>query len=171
MKAKWRQEQKAKELVLSQLEEERRLKESSEANNKRKLEALRLKIEIDFQRHKDDLQRLEQEYERLNESAQSTDLEQPSEIWTENSAVNSQGDSIARLLHELDFEDPSEKEGGCDRACILCMKDEVSVVFLPCAHQVICTNCNDSYTKKGKATCPYCRAPIEQRIRVYGASS
>ncbi|KAK6137614.1 hypothetical protein DH2020_028640 [Rehmannia glutinosa] len=69
--AKWRQEQKAKELVLAQLEEERRLKEASEANNKRKLEALRLKIEIDFQRHKDDLQRLEQEYARLKESAQS----------------------------------------------------------------------------------------------------
>ncbi|KAL0312616.1 UNVERIFIED_CONTAM: MND1-interacting protein 1 [Sesamum radiatum] len=84
--AKWRQEQKAKELVLAQLEEERRLKEASEANNKRKLEALRLKIEIDFQRHKDDLLRLEQEYARLKESAQSTEVEnQSNDVWTENS--------------------------------------------------------------------------------------
>ncbi|KAI3468751.1 hypothetical protein Pfo_025414 [Paulownia fortunei] len=172
--AKWRQEQKAKELVLAQLEEERRLKEASEAKNKRKLEALRLKIEIDFQRHKDDLQRLEQEYARLKESAQSTEVEnQSNHLWTENSnGVKPQGETIARLLHELDqLEDSPEKVVSCDRECMLCMKDEVSVVFLPCAHQVICANCNDNYGKKGKATCPYCRVPIEQRIRVYGASS
>ncbi|KAK6158176.1 hypothetical protein DH2020_005490 [Rehmannia glutinosa] len=172
--AKWRQEQKAKELVLAQLEEERRLKEASEANNKRKLEALRLKIEIDFQRHKDDLQRLEQEYARLKESAQSAEVENQShDSWTANSnGVKPQGETIARLLHELDqMEDSPEKAVNCDRECMICMKDEVSVVFLPCAHQVICANCNESYGKKGKATCPYCRVPIEQRIRVYGASS
>lgn len=157
-----------------QLEEERHLKEASEANNKRKLEALRLKIEIDFQRHKDDLQRLEQEYTRLKESAQFTEMEsQANDLWTENSnGVNSRGETIARLLHELDqLEDSPEKEVNCDRECMICMKDEVSVVFLPCAHQVICANCNDNYGKKGKASCPYCRVPIEQRIRVYGASS
>ncbi|KAG6388308.1 hypothetical protein SASPL_153510 [Salvia splendens] len=172
--AKWRQEQKAKELVVTQLEEERRLKETSDYNNKRKLEALRLKIEIDFQRHKDDLQRLEQEYARLKESAQLTEVEsQANGLWTENSnGVNSRGETLARLLHELDqFEDSSEKEVSCDRECMICMKDEVSVVFLPCAHQVICANCNDNYGKKGKATCPYCCVPIEQRIRVFGASA
>ncbi|KAL6502302.1 hypothetical protein OROHE_024580 [Orobanche hederae] len=172
--AKWIQEQKAKELVLAQLEEERRLKEASEVNNKRKLEALRLKIEVDFQRHKDDLQRLEQEYARLKESAQSAEVEnQSNDSWSENSnVVKPQGRTIARLLHELDrMENSQEKAVGCDRECMICMKDEVSVVFLPCAHQVICANCNDSYGKKSKATCPYCRVQIEQRVRVYGASS
>ncbi|PIN19973.1 putative E3 ubiquitin ligase [Handroanthus impetiginosus] len=171
---KWKQEQKAKELVLTQLEEERRLKEASEANNKRKLEALRLKIEIDFQRYKDDLQRLEQEYARLKESAQYTEVEnQSNDFWTENSnSINPQGETIARLLHELDqLEDSQEKQVSCDRVCMICMEDEVSVVFLPCAHQVICANCNDNYGRKGKAMCPYCRVPIEQRIRVFGASS
>ncbi|KAL3652662.1 hypothetical protein CASFOL_002343 [Castilleja foliolosa] len=170
--AKWKQEQKAKELVLVQLEDERRLKEASEANNKRKLEALRLKIEIDFQRHKDDLQRLEQEYTRLKDSAQSADVEnQFNDSWTENSKgiKKPQGETIARLLHEL--EDSQEKTASCDRECMLCTKDEVSVIFLPCAHEVICASCNESYGKRGKATCPYCRVPIEQRIRVYGASS
>ncbi|KAK6137499.1 hypothetical protein DH2020_028752 [Rehmannia glutinosa] len=149
--AKWRQEQKAKELVLAQLEEERRLKEASEANNKRKLEALRLKIEIDFQRHKDDLQRLEQEYARLKESAQSAEVENQShDSWTANSnGVKPQGETIARLLHELDqMEDSPEKAVNCDRECMICMKDEVSVVFLPCAHQVICANCNEKLWKE-----------------------
>ncbi|KAK4478032.1 hypothetical protein RD792_017297 [Penstemon davidsonii] len=155
--AKWRQEQKAKELDVAQLEEERRLKEASEGNNKRRLEALRLKIEIDFQRHKDDLQRLEQEYARLKEAAESTEMEhQAKEVLTENSnGINPQGETIASN----------------DRECMICLKDEVSVVFLPCAHQVICASCNENYEKKGKAICPYCRVPIEQRILVYGASS
>ncbi|CAL5436527.1 unnamed protein product [Camellia sinensis] len=171
---KWRQEQKAKELALAQVEEERCLKESTEASNKRKHEALRLKIEIDFQRHKDDLQRLEQELLRLKASVESTELHhQSNNISMANpEGAKPQGETIARLLDELDkLDDSSDKEVVCDRECLICMKDEVSVVFLPCAHQVLCANCNEDYGKKGKATCPSCRLPIEQRIRVFGASS
>ncbi|XVF11012.1 hypothetical protein REPUB_Repub07fG0232800 [Reevesia pubescens] len=172
--SKWREELKAKELGLAQVEEERRSKEAAEANNKRKLEALRLKIEIDFQRHKDDHQRLEQELSRLKLSAQSTELNHQSDNLPsgKSEGARPQGETIARLLHELDkLEDSSEKEVNCDRECMLCSKDEVSIVFLPCAHQVLCANCNDGYGKKGKATCPCCRVPIEQRIRVFGATS
>ncbi|KAH7834063.1 hypothetical protein Vadar_012385 [Vaccinium darrowii] len=172
---KWRQEQKAKELALAQVDEEQRLKEAAEASNKRKHEALRLKIEIDFQRHKDDLQRLEQELSQLKAS-QSTDLNHQTNtnsLSPENlEGTKPQGETIAKMLHELDkLEDSSDKEVGYDRECLICLKDEVSVVFLPCAHQVLCANCNDDYGKKGKATCPCCRVPIEQRIRVFGASS
>ncbi|KAJ0111583.1 hypothetical protein Patl1_03470 [Pistacia atlantica] len=172
--SKWRQEQKAKELALTQVEEEQRSKEAAEASNKRKLEALRLKIEIDFQRHKDDLQRLEQEFSRLKASAESTELIHQSANLPlgKSERVMPQGETIARLLHELDeLEDSSEKESNRDRDCMICLKDEVSIVFLPCAHQVLCVSCSDNYGKKGKATCPCCRVPIEQRIRVFGASS
>jgi hypothetical protein len=174
LQLKWRQEVNAKELALAQVGEERRSKETAEASNKRKLEALRLKIEIDFQRHKDDLQRLEQELSRLKASAQSTELHHPSNmVYTaDNEGAKPREETIAKLLHELyGLEDSSENEANCDRECLLCRKDEVSVVFLPCSHQVLCANCSDNYGKKGKATCPCCRVPIEQRIRVYGASS
>ncbi|XP_019156356.1 PREDICTED: MND1-interacting protein 1-like isoform X1 [Ipomoea nil] len=169
---RWIKEQAAKEVALTQVEEERRLKEAAEAGNKRKQEALRLKIEIDFQRQKDDLQRLQQDLSRLKSSALSAEQHHQSvRLTTGNSdGVNAHGD-IARLLHELDLENSAEKEVGCDRECILCLKDEVSVVFLPCAHQVVCANCNESYGKKGRAACPACRVPIEQRIRVFGATS
>lgn len=172
--SKWKEELKAKELALAQLEQERRSKEAAEASNKRKLEALRLKIEIDFQRHKDDHQRLEQELSRLKQSAQSADLNNQSDnlLTGKPEGAKPQGETIARLLHELDKqEDSSENNVSGDRECIICSKDEVSVVFLPCAHQVLCANCNDGYGKKGKATCPCCRVPIEQRIRVFGATS
>lgn len=169
-----KQELKAKEAALEQVDEERLAKEAAEAGNKRKLEALRLKIEIDFQRHKDDLQRLEQELSRLKSSGQSTELPLPSNALPKgiSGGAKPQGETIAKLLRELDnLENSAEKEVSCDRECMICMKDEVSVVFLPCAHQVLCANCNDDYGKKGRATCPCCRAPIEHRIRVFGASS
>lgn len=171
---KWRKEQKDKEVALAQVEDERRLKEATEANSKRRLEALRLKSEIDFQRHKDDLQRLEQELARLKASQQSNEQQHPStDGLTGNSEVTKpQGESIVRLLHEFDnLDNASEKETNYNRECIICKKDEVSVVFLPCAHQVLCVKCNENYGKKGKATCPCCRVPIEQRVRVFGASS
>lgn len=89
-----------------------------------------------------------------------------------NEIPNASHPTIARMLHELDnLDDFDEKESGVNRECIICLKDEVSVVFLPCAHQVVCATCNDEYATKGKATCPICRVVIEQRIRVFGASS
>ncbi|CAH9144454.1 unnamed protein product [Cuscuta epithymum] len=165
-KAKWWEEQKAKDEAIAQVEEERRLKEASEATNKRKLEALRLKLEIDFERQKDDLQRLEQELSRLKLSTADKHI-------NNHDSVNSSPGDIASLLQELNNFDAQEKEEGSksDRECILCLKDEVSVVFLPCAHQVLCSTCNENYGKKGRAICPSCRVPIEQRIRVFGASS
>ena len=171
---KWRHELKAKEQALGQVEEERRSKEAAETSSKRKLETLRLKIEIDFQRHKDDLQRLEQEFSRLKASAQFTELNSQLNTLSSGKAEGEkpQGETIANLLHELDkLEDETDKGVICDRECIICQKDEVSIVFLPCAHQVICASCNDNYGKKGRATCPCCRIPIEQRIRVFGATS
>ncbi|KAJ7944611.1 MND1-interacting 1-like protein [Quillaja saponaria] len=168
---KWREELKAKEEALAQVDEEKLSKEATEASNKRKLEALRLKIEIDFQRHKDDLQRLEQELSRIKSSTQSNHPLNTSP--TRNAeGTNPQGETIAKLLNDLDkLEEFSEKESHCDRECIVCVKDEVSVVFLPCGHQVMCASCSDDYVRKGKATCPCCQVPVEQRIRVFGASS
>ncbi|KAF8032651.1 hypothetical protein BT93_D1542 [Corymbia citriodora subsp. variegata] len=170
---KWKQAKKEKELAQAQVEEERRLKEAAEASSKRRLESLRLKIEIDSQRQKDDIKRLEQELSRLKMSAstQSADVHHGSHASpaAKSEGGKPEGEAIARLLRQLELEDSPEVNR--DRQCILCMKDEVSVVFLPCAHQVICANCSDSNWGKGKTTCPCCRVPIEQKIRVFGASS
>ncbi|XP_047325679.1 MND1-interacting protein 1-like [Impatiens glandulifera] len=173
-----RKEVKAKEYAEVKVEEERRLKEETEASNKRKLESLRLKIEIDFHRHKDDIQRLEQELCNLKASSNNNNnAAAATYLQNNNSNIKSnkgeggkkmtQEESIAKMLNDLD-----EEVVAIDRKCLICTKEEVSVVFLPCAHQVLCSRCNDDHgKKKGKTTCPCCRAPIEQRIRVYGTSS
>ncbi|KAF5206851.1 Ring type e3 ligase [Thalictrum thalictroides] len=51
-----------------------------------------------------------------------------------------------------------------ERECVMCLTEEMSVVFLPCAHQVVCTNCNKLHEKQGMKDCPSCRTPIQQRI-------
>lgn len=168
VEVKWRQESKAKEEAAAQVEEERRLKEAVESTNKRKLEALRLKTEIDSQRYKDDLQRLEQELSRLKASSEYDVSNTSPKV--DPAPKSQRGGTIARLLHELE-EDPSENGLSSDRECLMCMKEEVSIVFLPCAHQIMCSNCSDEYGKDGKVTCPCCRSDIEQRVRVFGASS
>lgn len=174
LQVKWRQELKAKELAIAQVEEEQRSKEAAEVSVKRKQEALRSKKEIDFQRHKDDIQRLEEELSSLKASVESTPLTSPLNTLStgDYETAKSQKEINARMLHELSkLQVSSHKEGNFDRECLICMKDEVSVVFLPCAHQVLCASCNEVYEKKAKASCPCCHTQIEQVIRVYGASS
>ncbi|KAG8370692.1 hypothetical protein BUALT_Bualt13G0009800 [Buddleja alternifolia] len=53
-----------------------------------------------------------------------------------------------------------------ERECVMCMTDEISVVFIPCAHQVLCGQCNDRHEKQGMNDCPSCRTTIQKRIPV-----
>lgn len=53
-----------------------------------------------------------------------------------------------------------------ERECVMCLTDEMSVVFLPCAHQVVCLKCNELHEKQGMTGCPSCRTPIQRRICV-----
>ncbi|KAJ8555121.1 hypothetical protein K7X08_012617 [Anisodus acutangulus] len=102
--AKWRQEERAKEQALVQVEEESFLKEAAETTNKRNLEALRLRIEIDFQRHEDDLQRLEKDLSRLKSFAHTTDLFPEVDV--------------ARMLHDFDRLEDSDEERAKEQALV-----------------------------------------------------
>ncbi|GER32975.1 RING/U-box superfamily protein [Striga asiatica] len=53
-----------------------------------------------------------------------------------------------------------------ERECVICMSDEISVVFVPCGHQVLCGPCNDLHEKKGMKDCPSCRGMIDSRVSV-----
>ncbi|OEL32405.1 putative E3 ubiquitin-protein ligase RF4 [Dichanthelium oligosanthes] len=51
-----------------------------------------------------------------------------------------------------------------EQECAMCLEEEISVVFLPCGHQVVCAGCNQRHRDAGMAECPSCRSPIKQRI-------
>ncbi|XP_066393841.1 putative E3 ubiquitin-protein ligase RF4 [Miscanthus floridulus] len=51
-----------------------------------------------------------------------------------------------------------------EQECAMCLEEEVSVVFLPCGHQVVCAGCNQRHRDGGMTECPSCRSPIKRRI-------
>uniref|UniRef100_A0A0D3ASJ2 RING-type domain-containing protein n=1 Tax=Brassica oleracea var. oleracea TaxID=109376 RepID=A0A0D3ASJ2_BRAOL len=52
-----------------------------------------------------------------------------------------------------------------ERECVMCLSEEMSVIFLPCAHQVLCSKCNQLHEKEAMDDCPSCRAKIQRRIQ------
>ena len=58
-----------------------------------------------------------------------------------------------------------------ERECVMCLSEEMSVVFIPCSHQVLCETCNELHEKRGMKDCPSCRTPIQRRIEVRFANS
>nr|GME01849.1 putative E3 ubiquitin-protein ligase RF298 [Ipomoea batatas] len=61
----------------------------------------------------------------------------------------------------------SSQQGGIKREweCVMCLTEPKSVVFLPCAHQALCTACNMLHERQGMKDCPVCRTPIMKRIQ------
>ncbi|XP_006847705.2 MND1-interacting protein 1 [Amborella trichopoda] len=168
---KWKLDMKAREEAIAQAEEVRRAKEAAEVSIKRRQEALRRKIEIDFQRHKDDIQRLEQEHSRLKSYAESAKMN-GSKNSSDRDGTKAWKETDNQILQELwELQESSKGEVGRERKCLICMRDKVSVVFLPCAHQILCADCSESHEKQAKKSCPSCGVLIDQRIRVFGVTS
>ncbi|XP_060460536.1 baculoviral IAP repeat-containing protein 3-like isoform X2 [Panthera onca] len=49
-----------------------------------------------------------------------------------------------------------------ERTCKVCLDREVSVVFIPCGHLVVCQDCAPPLRK-----CPICRGPIKGTVRTF----
>nr|XP_035121071.1 baculoviral IAP repeat-containing protein 3 isoform X1 [Callithrix jacchus]XP_035121072.1 baculoviral IAP repeat-containing protein 3 isoform X1 [Callithrix jacchus]XP_054097742.1 baculoviral IAP repeat-containing protein 3 isoform X1 [Callithrix jacchus] len=49
-----------------------------------------------------------------------------------------------------------------ERTCKVCMEKEVSIVFIPCGHLVVCQDCAPSLRK-----CPICRSTIKGTVRTF----
>eukprot|EP00250_Pteridium_aquilinum_P005704 c15758_g1_i1 orf=350-3274(-) len=172
---RWRQEKKAKEEAQLHVETEKRAKEVAERSAKRREDNLQRKSEALSQRHRDEVQKLESEIAKVR---QSLGLQPSMLSWGNGYKMASSNlDTCsaeklkqinARLLSEIADLRQSQKDNHRTRECVKCMSEEISVVFLPCAHQVMCVKCNDLHQKKGLRDCPSCRAPIQQRIRVFG---
>ncbi|GLT89297.1 hypothetical protein SLE2022_072850 [Rubroshorea leprosula] len=168
----WRQEVQAKELATIQIQEELKLKEEADVNAKGKMEAAHQKIVMDCQLHKDDMERLMEEVSRLQISSDLTnpyhqqnvmfsgqlELQRP-QIDTFNMVHTNQNLSAHLFEEEI-----------CNHLCLICTNNQASVLFLPCAHQILCPHCTLLFNHT-EARCPCCQAPIIQRIHVYGVSS
>ncbi|MCE2054990.1 hypothetical protein HAX54_041755 [Datura stramonium] len=175
LEARWKQEKKAKEDFLTLASSLRKEREQIEASAKSK--EVTTKLKAGLRKYKDDIERLEKEISQLRLKTDSSKIaslkrgidESYASKLTDFRNVSLPKDSRVPYISTLmaDFEDHSES-GGLKREheCVMCLSEERSVVFLPCAHQVVCMTCNQLHQKQGMKDCPSCRSPIQQRIAV-----
>ncbi|KAL7081866.1 hypothetical protein ACP275_14G065200 [Erythranthe tilingii] len=153
---KWRQAIKAKEDRVALVVEEARTFEIEKANARTELLRLQQKVEIGSQLEMDDCRRLEDELSRLHLCQRMAEVQ-----LTENA---SSSESSAPMEYS------SERRIG-RRTCMMCLQNDVSIVLLPCAHQVLCFPCFERNCSAVGVNCPYCNVRIEQSIRPFGPSS
>lgn len=155
----------------------RKEREQIEASAKSKEDMIKMKAENNLQRYRDDIQKLEKEISQLRVKTDSskiaalrrgidgsyasklTDIRNGQDHKQSRSRYASE---VLTVIHGY------SETGGVrrERECVMCLSEEMSVVFLPCAHQVVCTTCNDLHEKQGMKDCPSCRSPIQRRISV-----
>ncbi|OIT39512.1 PREDICTED: putative E3 ubiquitin-protein ligase RF298 isoform X1 [Nicotiana attenuata] len=177
LEGRWKQEEKANEDLLRQASSVRKEREEIETSAKSKEDMTKLKAESSLQKFKDDIEKLEKEISQLRLKTDSSkiaalkrgiDGSYASKLANFRNASlqkDTQMPNISSMV--TDFEEYS-RDGGVkrERECVMCLSEEMSVVFLPCAHQVVCTTCNELHEKQGMKECPSCRSLIQQRISV-----
>uniref|UniRef100_A0A0D9WCL2 RING-type domain-containing protein n=1 Tax=Leersia perrieri TaxID=77586 RepID=A0A0D9WCL2_9ORYZ len=170
IQARWRQEEAGKNEAIARVSLEKKERDQIETSLRSEENFLHLKAENDTQRYKSQIRSLEQQISQLKVSLDSLKVGAPK--WgTDNKTTAlhlSEGrkngnaqilSNIAAVPQEFDFDDIHR-----DRECVMCLSEEMSVVFLPCAHQVVCVKCNDLHDKQGMKECPSCRTPIQRRV-------
>ncbi|TVU27334.1 hypothetical protein EJB05_29937 [Eragrostis curvula] len=75
--------------------------------------------------------------------------------------ISSKPQSVAELINPAGFGMDSLQR---EQECAMCLEEEISVVFLPCGHQVVCAGCNKRHQDGGMTECPSCRSIIHRRI-------
>ncbi|EYU29453.1 hypothetical protein MIMGU_mgv1a026762mg [Erythranthe guttata] len=155
MKVKWRQEIKAKEDMVALVAGEARMFEIGKANARTGLLRLQQKVELGSHVEMDDCRILQDELLRLRLCQQMAEVQ-----LTENARSS---ESSATMEYS------SERRIGRN-TCMMCLQNDVSVVLLPCTHQVFCFPCFERNYSAVGANCPYCNVRIEHSIRLYGPS-
>ncbi|CAN6551482.1 unnamed protein product [Malus baccata var. baccata] len=182
LEARWQQEEKSKAEVLEQASSIRKEREQIEASTKSKEDVINLKAENNLQKYKDDIQKLEKEISQLRHKSDSSkiaalrrgiDGSYASKVTDIENGLDHKGSRMPYISEVVkDIQEYSETGGvKRERECVMCLSEEMSVVFLPCAHQVVCRTCNELHEKQGMKDCPSCRSPIQWRISVRYARS
>ncbi|CAB4262845.1 unnamed protein product [Prunus armeniaca] len=182
LEARWQQEETSKDELLEQVSSVRKEREQIEASTKSKEDMIKLKAENNLQKYKDDIQKLEKEISQLRLKSDSSkiaalrrgiDGSYASKVTDIENGIDQKGSRMPYISEVVkDFHDYSETGGvKRERECVMCLSEEMSVVFLPCAHQVVCRTCNELHEKQGMKDCPSCRSPIQWRISVRYARS
>lgn len=154
-------EKKEKERLLKQAKFLQGEREQLGALAKIEEDNIREMAEKDMQKCKNDIDKLASEISELRLESEASKIE------ALRRGIGTGHDSYLKDGN-LGPCSPMMREGGVkpERECVMCLTEEISVVFLPCAHQVLCTQCNILHEKQGMNDCPSCRTLIKTRINV-----
>ncbi|XP_019463818.1 PREDICTED: putative E3 ubiquitin-protein ligase RF298 isoform X2 [Lupinus angustifolius] len=172
VEARWQQEAKAKEELLLQASSIRKEREQIEELTKSKEDIIKSKAEKNLQRFRDDIHKLEKEIAQLRLKSDSSKIAalkmgidgSYASRFVDMKNGNALEEHRASVISELVSDYSATGSVKRERECVMCLSEEMSVVFLPCAHQVVCTTCNELHEKQGMQDCPSCRSPIQRRI-------
>lgn len=167
-------ERVVKEKILAQAASIRKEREKLEAHTKSEEDIIRKKAASDLQEYVEGIAKLEKELVGLKLKSDSEKIAALS--W----CIDERNDSFSRtskytLTIKGDKKSETSTMGSCqhksrveslrrEQECVMCLSEEMSVVFLPCAHQVVCPDCNELHEKQGMKDCPSCRTTIQRRI-------
>lgn len=169
LQATWKQEMAAKEKLVAQataLQEERvKLEELGKAEEER----IKTKAENDVRYYTENIKRLESEISKLKLKSDCLKIAalkkgiDGSNEGSKNGTARTNTTTKASLIWENS--NGTEAKIKRERECVMCLSEEMSVIFLPCAHQVLCSKCNQLHEKEAMEDCPSCRAKIQRRIQ------
>ncbi|KAJ8549063.1 hypothetical protein K7X08_032770 [Anisodus acutangulus] len=157
----WKQEERVKQMILQQADSLKAEREQLIVQGKLDEDNMRDKAERNMQKCKEDIQKLESEIYQLRLQSEHSKIE----------ALKRGTPQMTKVLAGYEENSSGSDVVKMERECVMCMSEQMSVVFLPCAHQVLCANCNVLHEKKGMDECPSCRTPIKKRISVRFADS
>lgn len=173
------QEKKEKDKLLTQASSFSKEREYTEASAKAKEDVMKSKAQTNLQKCKYDIDRLEKEISGLkvkSDSSKIAALRRGIESTYASKVTDTQNtlalkDSavsyVPRVVATSYFQDCTGNGSvKRERECVMCLSEEMSVVFLPCAHQLVCMTCNELHEKRGMQDCPSCRSQIQRRVCV-----
>lgn len=157
------------EKLLAEAASIRNEREQLEAAAKAEEDIIRQKAEEDLKKYMENISKLEKEISKLRLTSDASKIAALRRSVDGNyggtSIQSMKGSQDSNVLRKADFQETCGSGGlKRDRECVMCLSEEKCVVFLPCAHQVLCTKCNEIHGKQGMKDCPSCRTPIQRRI-------
>lgn len=175
--ALWKQEEREKLKYYRQAESLKREAEQQKAQTKAEEDNLRETDERNIQNCMENIKKLEKEISELRLESESSriaallvgvDIGYGRGLMGSKVASACQDFQVPKINKRLAVFQDNFGAGSVkpERECVMCLTEEMSVVFLPCSHQVLCAECNVLHEKQGMKDCPSCRTAIQKRIPV-----
>lgn len=84
-------------------------------------------------------------------------------VFTYSNGITEEGEfKTGKLVNDNKVSPSDRKPEGDEQTCKVCMDNKISVLLLPCKHNILCISCSNVVE-----SCPECRTSIKTRISHY----